>query len=95
MKKDLLHKLHLVCVKTLVPGVIIHVLASTICLGIEIKAKTVLVWWKPNPTGEHRPADRTVCNEMLQPKVTAPSCLMLCSHSKTAATKHCPCFRLG
>lgn len=39
-RKDLLHKLHLICVKTLVPGLVIHVLASTICLGIEIKARS-------------------------------------------------------
>lgn len=53
------------------------------------------MWQKPNPSEEHKPADKTVRSEMLQPKVTASSCLTLCSQSKTAATKQCPCFRLG
>lgn len=39
-RKDLLHKLHLMCVRTLVPGVIVLILASTICLGAEIKARS-------------------------------------------------------
>lgn len=39
-RKGLLYKLHLMCVKNLVPGVTVHVLASTMCLGVEIKARS-------------------------------------------------------